>query len=115
LQGNMSITIAQGALLAKAAKTMTLQLGNTKLLIAPSGISLEATSIQINPASSGSAIPASLDAKAMDANTQKSKAYCAIQNDLLASDNNLVPRNQKKSTPAQSPSATNSVCWQRMF
>jgi hypothetical protein len=45
LQGNMSITIAQGALLAKAAKTMTLQVGNTKLLIAPSGISLEATSI----------------------------------------------------------------------
>jgi hypothetical protein len=85
LQGNMSITIAQGALLAKAAKTMTLQVGNTKLLIAPSGISLDATSIHINPASSGSAMPSQIIHQTLTRDDAQTKIDNAMQTDVGAS------------------------------
>ncbi len=85
LQGNMSITIAQGALLAKAAKTITLQVGNTKLLIAPSGISLDATSIHINPASSGSAMPSQIIHQTLTRDDAQTKIDNAMQTDVGAS------------------------------
>jgi hypothetical protein len=42
--------------------------------------------IELNSSSSGSATMSNLDEKLIDANTQKTKTYGAIQNDVLASD-----------------------------
>ena len=86
LQGNMLVKVEQGALVAQASKSITLQVGGTELVLNPSSISLIASVIYLNPSSSGSGTPSNLEGKVNDAQELKTKQYNVIQNDIISSD-----------------------------
>jgi type VI secretion system secreted protein VgrG len=85
LQGDMTIAVEKGGLVAQSTQSITLQVGGTKLVMTPSGINFIGALIELNSSSSGSGTPGNLDAKVIDDNTQK-KTYGAIQNDVTPSD-----------------------------
>jgi|GEM_PF-2040482 len=80
-KGNMLIDVEQGGLLAKASQQITLKVGRSQLVIKPTGVSIIAPFIHLNPHSSGSAVPATLKTKAANAEKMKTQKHRYIQNE----------------------------------
>jgi hypothetical protein len=108
-QGDMTIDIAQGALHAKAADPITLQVGESQIKLSPSSLHFIAPAIAISPTSAGTASASPIETHSTNPDSTKTKTYGAIQNDLLASNDDLVSSNQKNSTPVQSLDASNTI------
>ena len=85
----MTIAVEEGVLVAQSTQNITLQVGGTKLVMTPSDISFIAPVIQLNLASAGTASASPIEAHSTNPDSTKTKTYGAIQNDLLANEDDL--------------------------
>jgi type VI secretion system secreted protein VgrG len=70
-QGDMTIDIAQGALHAKAADPITLQVGESQIKLSPSSLHFIAPAIAISPTSAGTASASPLEAHGANPDSAK--------------------------------------------
>lgn len=83
-EGNMFVQVEKGSLFAKANESITLQVGQSKLIMKPQNIQLIAPRIHLNPTSSGNAQTEQLKQAANKAEQNKTKMYPMIQNTQAA-------------------------------